>query len=141
MSEDSIRRELDRLSKRRQRNSQTAVRNRKVFSVDFGKGFFARAQREILEVLLNAPELFEGIKDKINAEQFDVGVYREIAEELFGILVNEGEFEIKMLTWQIESTDTAALAVDLQFEGESKGNYEQRRKSYNAVDRCIYKVR
>ncbi len=40
--------------------------------LDLGEGLSANAQREILEVLLAHPSLFDDIKDKISPQNFDV---------------------------------------------------------------------
>jgi DNA primase len=102
------------------------VENQKVRSVDLGEGSFAIAQREILEVLLNEPKLFEIVKQRVTAETFDVPMLRQIASILFETLSASPESRLAEIIARTESPEAGSLIVELAQTGEAKGNFELR---------------
>lgn len=102
------------------------VENQKVRSVDLGEGLFAVAQREILEVLLNEPKLFEIVKQRITAGDFDVPVLRQTASILFETLSANPEISLAELLAGVESPEAGSLIAELAMSGEAKGNFESR---------------
>jgi DNA primase len=102
------------------------VENQKVRSIDLGEGLFAIAQREILEVLLNKPELFESVRQKIAAEDFDVLALRQTASILFEILSTKPKIHIAEIISRTESPQVSSIIVELAQSGEAKGNFESR---------------
>jgi hypothetical protein len=117
------------LSKRITRTAKTAsynVGNQKVRSVDLGEGSFAIAQREILEVLLNEPKLFEIVKQKITAEDFDVPMLKRTASILFETLSANPETPLAEIIARTESPEASSLIVELAQSGEAKGNFKSR---------------
>lgn len=91
--------------------------------IDFGKGVFAVAQRQILEVLLNEPQLFETVKGKITLEMFDVPVLRQIAELLFEMLSRQKKPSVTDIVARTESVPVGRAIVELQEIGQKKGNF------------------
>ncbi|MHC4417182.1 MAG: DNA primase [Planctomycetota bacterium] len=118
--------ELAKRAARAQRAATYQLENRKVATVDLGSGLFAVAQREILEVLLNEPKLFENVKQKITPELFDVPVLGRIAAVLFETLCGEPNASLAYLLARTESPQAAGLIVQLAEAGEKKGNFETR---------------
>jgi DNA primase len=117
------------LHKRIARTAKTAsynVENQKVRSVDLGEGSFAIAQREVLEVLLNEPKLFETVKQKITVEDFDVPVLRQTASILFEALSNNPATRLAEIIARTESPQIGSLLVELAESGEAKGNFKSR---------------
>ncbi|MDD5328117.1 MAG: DNA primase [Phycisphaerae bacterium] len=117
------------LNKRIGRSAKTAsynVENQKVRSVDLGDGFFAIAQREILEVLLNKPRLFETVRGKITAEDFDVPTLRQTASILFEALNAKPETSLAEILTKVESPEAGGFIVELAESGEAKGNFDSR---------------
>jgi DNA primase len=117
------------LHKRIGRSAKTAsynVENQKVRSIDLGEGLFAIAQREILEVLLNEPKLFEIVKQKITAEDFDVPMLRQTASILFEMLSTSPGTRLAEIIAGTESPEAGSLIVELAQSGEAKGNFESR---------------
>jgi DNA primase len=117
------------LHKRIARVAKTAsynVENQKVRSIDLGEGLFAIAQREILEVLLNEPNLFENVKQKISAEDFDVPALRKTASILFEVLSTKPKTCIAEIIARTESPQVSSIIVELARIGEAKGNFESR---------------
>jgi DNA primase len=102
------------------------VENQKVRSIDLGEGLFAIAQREILEVLLNEPKLFEIVKQKITAEDFDVPMLRQTASILFETLSADPEMRLAEILARAESPEAGSLIVELAQSGEAKGNFKSR---------------
>ena len=135
LSGNQINRELARLTARLSRSTGFAVQNQKVISVDLGDGFFAKAQREILEVLLNEPKLFEGVSGRITDEQFDVPVLRQIAKVLFeSVEKSEGTTLTKLLS-RLESVEAGSAIVRLFQAGQEKANFAQRlEQALNVVE-------
>ena len=126
LSSNQINRELARLTARLVRSGSIGVQNQKVVSVDLGDGFFARAQQEILEVLLNEPKLFRSVAGRITAEQFGVPVLREVAEAAFESLGKAEKVVLAELLGRLESVEAGSAIVKLAEAGEKKGNFTER---------------
>ena len=117
------------LNKRLRRAAWTANRNMKnglVPEIDYGRGRFAAAQREVLEVLLNEPELFGEVKEKVTAETFDVPILGQIAEILFEVLCTDTNASLRQVLARMESVRLSNCCMELAQAGEEKGNYESR---------------
>jgi DNA primase len=117
------------LAKRMSRSAKAAsynVENRKVQSIDWGQGLSATAQREILEVLLNEPKLFETVKQKVAPEVFDVPILRQIAAILFEALNTDAGISLKDILAGTESVEVSGCLVELARAGEEKGNFQSR---------------
>jgi DNA primase len=119
-------RRIERVAKTASYHDTIGVKNQKVQSVDFGEGFFAAAQREILEVLLNEPKLFEIVKQKITAEDFDVPILKQIATILFETLNTNIEAQLTEILAKAEAVEAGGVIVGLAQAGEEKGNYQSR---------------
>jgi DNA primase len=117
------------LAKRMSRAAKAAsynVENRKVQSIDWGQGLSATAQREILEVLLNEPKLFETVKQKVAPDVFDVPILRQIAAILFEALNTDAGISLKDILAGTESVEVSSCLVELARAGEEKGNFQSR---------------
>jgi DNA primase len=126
LSSEQINRELVRLMAQLGRTASYNVENQKVVSMDLGEGFFAKAQQEILEVLLNEPQLYSEAAGKVTAEDFEVPALRPIAEVLFASLADGQEITLAGLLRDIESEQAGSALVHLAEAGEKKGNYQKR---------------
>jgi DNA primase len=105
-----------------------AVPNQKAVSVELRGGFFEAAQREIIEVLLSEPKLFELVRQKIEVEMFDSPKFKPIASVLFEMLEAEGNFSLAGLLRRFESVEDGQIIVELADAGEKKGNFDLRLK-------------
>jgi len=108
------------------RSASYRTQNSKVVSLDIGEGWHARAQQELIEVMLNDPALIPVAADRITAESFDVPALKEIAAILFGAAAHDEVPSIAGMLSRAESPDLASLVVRLQQEGEKKGNFRTR---------------
>ena len=70
-----------------------------------GRGLFATAQREVLEVLLNEPKLFEIVKKEITADLFDVPILRQIAAIMFETLNTNIDASLAEMLAKTESVE------------------------------------
>ena len=102
------------------------IENQKVQNVDLGEGFSAIAQREILEVLLNEPKLFEIAKQKITAEAFDVPILRQIATIVFETLNADINASLAAVLAKAESPQAGSTIVELAEAGQKKANFQSR---------------
>ena len=123
--------ELDRKLAAVRKTASYSVENQKVQSIDWGEGGFALAQREILEVLLNEPKLFEIVKQKIAptlriADIFDVPMLRQVADILFRTLIAEAGASLTSILAKAESVDIGNAIVELAEAGLKKGNFQPR---------------
>jgi hypothetical protein len=142
MKGQEINSELVRLAGRQNRTSSYAVRNQKVVSVDLGKGYFARAQREILEVLLNEPKLFDKVSGRVADNVFDVPILREIAGVLFAALASGERLSVAQLLGRLESVECGSAVLNLEEAGKAKGNFEHRLKdALDTIDENKEKIR
>ena len=117
------------LNTRLRRAARTAGRNaasRQEQKINYGRGRFAAAQREILEVLLNEPELFETVQQKITVELFDVPILGQIAEILFETLREDIHAPLRQILAGTESVQLSNCVMELAQDGEQKGNFEAR---------------
>ncbi len=126
LSTAEINAELSRIYGRAGRSQSYAVKDQRVKSVDLGAGFLAKAQCEILEILLNEQGLYEKVRDKLTLDMFDVPALREIAEVLFEMLENEETFEISRLLGRIHSVETSSAVIALADSGAEKANFAER---------------
>jgi len=94
--------------------------------INWGQGLFATAQRELLEVLLNEPKLFEVIEQKITAELFDVPILRQIAAILFEMISAETDVSLAAVLARAESPEVGGAIVELAQAGEEKVNFQSR---------------
>jgi len=117
------------LTKRLARVAKAAnynVENRKVQSIDWGQGLSATAQREILEVLLNEPKLFDVVKQKVTPEVFDVPILSQTAAILFEALNTGPGISLAQILARTESVEVSNCLTELARAGEEKGNFQPR---------------
>jgi DNA primase len=95
-------------------------------SIDYGRGLFAAAQREVLEVLLNEPKLFEVARQKTTAEVFNVPILGQIAAILFEVLDADTDAPLKAILARTESVQVGNCLMELAQAGEEKGNFQSR---------------
>ncbi len=124
---------ISRLSKSVSYKAET----QKQQDIDLGEGLSAVAQREILEVLLNAPQLLETVKEKIKTEYFDIPILKQAANILFETLLSDDKASLANVLTRIESVDVGRCLVELAQAGEQKGNYKERLVSaLEVLQRC-----
>jgi len=137
VSKEHINRQLARRTANLRSSAILYAENQKVAGVDIGDGFPAKAQQQILEILLNEPELFGRIDGEISVKQFDIPILREIAVPLFGFLAASHRPEIAELLGQIESVEAAKAVTDLAEAGrvkkEKSDSTETLKKAVNAL--------
>jgi len=118
--------ELTKRLRRAERAASYESQNQVVPSIDYGQGLFAAAQREVLEVLLNEPKLFETVKQKITAEAFDVPILRQIAAILFETLNADINASLREILARTESVELGKCFMELTQAGQEKGNFQSR---------------
>ncbi len=100
--------------------------NRKAAKLDLGHGLAANAQREILEVILNAPTFLKKYDNQITPDTFDVPAYGQIALILTETIKQNSQPTLAEILAHAESTDLANLIVELATVGEQKANFKAR---------------
>jgi hypothetical protein len=116
----------DELNRRIRYARAHTTQGQKVWSVDLGSGPYAGAQREILEVLLNRPGLFETVQDAFVVEDFNVLALRRIAEVFFENLRTCADNPVQELINCADSVEMGTLISELMQTGQQKGNFENR---------------
>ncbi len=117
---------LSKASKTAEKMAGYSEQKQNIISMDLGQGLAASAQREILEVLLNEPKLFETVKQKISLDYFDVPALSQLAVILFETLNAKPAASLKDILATTESQELSSCFVQLQHEGQEKGNFESR---------------
>ena len=102
------------------------VKNRRAGAVDLGQSLFATAQREVLEVLLNEPKLFDIVKQYVTVDDFDVPILGQMAAILFRTLESEPQPSLAAVLAGTESVEVGRCFVRLAEAGEEKGNFKAR---------------
>jgi DNA primase len=97
-----------------------------VQTIDYGQGLAAAAQREMLEVLLNEPALYESVRGKILAGAFDVPILAQVAAVLFETLDAGGDASLNQILARVESVELGNCVTELAQAGHEKGNFESR---------------
>ncbi len=129
--------ELNRRIRQAQRSAGYQRDNQQVQSIDYGEGVFAAAQREVLEVLLNEPGLYETARQKITADVFDVPILGQIATILFETLSADVEAPLREVLAKIESVELGNCLTELAQAGQEKGNFDSRLTgALDAIERC-----
>jgi DNA primase len=93
---------------------------------DMGRGLYATAQREVLEVLLNEPALFDSVNKQITLQDFDVPILRQIADIVFETLRADPDTSLKEILAKAESVEAGGAIVELARIGEEKANFNSR---------------
>jgi DNA primase len=93
---------------------------------DMGRGLYATAQREVLEVLLNEPALFDSVNKQITPQDFDVPILRQIADMVFETLSAGPDTSLKEILAKAESVEAGSAIVELARIGEEKANFSSR---------------
>lgn len=83
-----------------------------------------RAERHLLEVLLNRPDLFDAVAERVTPQDFTCKGLGEVAECVWS-LGRAGGLSLEALLAMDEMSDGGALLTDLAADGERRGNYEQ----------------
>jgi len=109
-----------------QRTLAYNLQNQKVTSIELPQGYIAAAQKEILEVLLNEPGLYETSKQKITTDLFDVPILIQIAVILLEMLNEKPSISLTEILARVESVEAGNLIVQLAESGEKKGNFQTR---------------
>jgi hypothetical protein len=105
-------------------NKVTAKPNRSVMSIASGPRYLAKAQSEVLEVLLCRPELMEKIETRISLSFFSDEL-RPVASALFDAIHSEDGYDISLFAASLGAPQ--AVAVNKMIEsGLEKDNFEKR---------------
>jgi DNA primase len=116
--------ELNNRLRRAQRASRYENGSENVPGVDYGQGRSAAAQREVLEVLLNEPTLYETVKQKITAGVFDVPILGQVAAILFETLDGDINAPLTEILARTESVELGNCIMELAAAGQKKGHFE-----------------
>jgi DNA primase len=125
LDKKEINTELTRRTERAQRRASANEKNQPQ-TPDLGQGLFAAAQRELIEILLNEPNLFEMAKEKVSPDVFDVPVLQRIARIIFESLTTQANVELADILARAESVEAGTTIAHLARTGEEKGNYRPR---------------
>ncbi len=110
------------------RSASYNAENQSVKKADLGPGYYVAAQQEILEVLLNAPGLYETARPQVTTDVFEAPVLRQIAQALFEAIAKQPENVLDAVLEQTESVEAGCLVAELSQAGEQKANYGARLK-------------
>jgi DNA primase len=114
--------ELNNHLRRAQKAASYERRSENTPGIDYGQGRFAAAQREVLEVLLNEPKLYEKVKQKITADVFDVPILGQVAAILFRTLDGNINASLNEILARAESVELGNCIMELATVGQKKGN-------------------
>lgn len=123
LNNKQINNELDKWLARTRRASSYRLHNQKVSSSGLERGGFAVAQRQVLEVLLNQPDLFDSVKHRLTPDVFDVPVLKQVAEILFETLKKSPNTTLAEILAKTDSVELSNIIVELEQTGNKKGNF------------------
>ena len=129
--------DLDGRVKRITKAADRSREREKASAVDWGQGLSAAAQREVLEVLLNKPDLFGTAGQQVSEEDFDVPILKQIAGILFSLLKTDAAASVDRVLTRTDSVDVANCVTELALLGERKGNFSSRlADALDVLQRC-----
>ena len=126
MNVNQVQQEIRRIQGRQRNTVSYDVPSQKVVTVDLGGGYVARAQKEIVEVLLNDPHLFELAAVKIEPDDFSVPVLKWVYTLLDKLFRTCENMELGSVLMRIEDESVSKVVIDLSENGEVKGKYKSR---------------
>lgn len=88
-----------------------------------GDAITAMAERQMVEVLLCRPELFDSILEKVDAADFTDPTLRHIAQAIWE-LGQEGRFTLESLLTREDLSPLGSLIGEMAMAGEHRGNFE-----------------
>jgi DNA primase len=122
-----------RASRARTASSYSGAADEAHTPLDLGEGLSAVAQREIIEVLLAHPSMFDDVKDKISPQNFDIPALQQIAQAVFQTFSEHLRAELSVMCSAVEDTRLAGLMTTLEHDGAKKGNFTKRLSAALAV--------
>ncbi len=94
--------------------------NRQVVKLELGGGYLERAQQEVVESLLNKPELLAMVETRLSIDFFTVDFLREIMQNVL-LLYEDGEdLTLHKLLGRITDTSISSFIVDLTERSENR---------------------
>ncbi|HUU60399.1 MAG TPA: DNA primase [Phycisphaerae bacterium] len=96
----------------------------------------AAAESQVLEVLLNRPDLFDEAAERIDPDDFAEGTLRAVAEEIWR-RAPSGSLCLEELLGCERMAPHGQLLTDLAAVGEDRGNFEQ--TLAGAVEHIVYR--
>lgn len=118
--------ELKTRAGRVQRSNARTVVNTAASAINLPATLAARAQSEVLEVLLCDPSLFSAVAKRLTIEAFDVPELAAVAGVIFDIFESGRAATVDAVLARIESKEAAAYVVNLEHAGQAKGNFGRR---------------
>ncbi len=94
------------------------------------------AERHLLEVLLNRPDLFDAAAEQVDPADFDDPQMRVLAESIWR-LGQDGRFTLDSLMASAELADSGSLIAEMVTTGQRRENYE--RTLAGAVENIVYR--
>ncbi len=113
--------QLERQAGQSPRRKETVVVKRDALDMDNTR----RAQQEILEVLLNRPEMFEQVNNEIMPQDFGDPVLEQIASTIWRYCEQGGRGQTHEIISTIEDVTLSDLATDMAERGSKRENYDQ----------------
>jgi len=89
-----------------------------------GPGAEYRAEGWLLGALVNAPELFETVQERVSPKMFRQPTLRAVAERVWE-LGRAGRLDISALLNSEQGQEWGEVLTDLQVSAQQRGNYEQ----------------
>lgn len=88
-----------------------------------GFGPESLAEREILEVLLDRPDLFDDVMERIDPADFHDALLRTLAQRVWD-MGQDGKLSLESLMGEEDMASLSGLLAELAMKGERRGNHE-----------------
>ncbi|UCG32509.1 MAG: DNA primase [Phycisphaerales bacterium] len=121
---EEVYRHLNELKRQESRRGLTTEATRIPSGVRPATGAKDAAVREIMEVLLNAPEHLEAARPYLKPEEISDQALAGIVSKFCSACRPEREYDLAGFISGFEEPAHAALITDMQLAGERRGNYE-----------------
>ncbi len=124
MSQREITQEMRRLARTVRHASLTPAPQSTAAPVDSMGSTGVRAEAWLLGALMNAPELFTLVEEKVTPEMFIDPLLRAVAQEVWR-LAAEGRLELQTLLSAAQTEQWGQVVTDLQSASEKRGNFRE----------------
>ncbi len=122
VSQAQITEQMSRLARRVRRGGAAGAKGEPAES-DKSAGT-DRAESWLLGALIDAPELFESVRESIGPDMFADPLLKVVAEKVWS-LAAEGKLELSVLLAAGQSAEWGRLVTDLHLSGQQRGNHER----------------
>lgn len=104
--------------------------HQQIVKIAIGANYLERAQKEVIEAIVNLPELFAGVETRFGLSFFTSPALKQIAQQIVELWESGSDFNVSSLLARLEQPEVAAFVVELvDTEGKKRDYARQLRQA------------